>query len=67
MSWTKIEMTPACDLPDPGWTETPLASACDLVANETLVFNERNHVLDTGFVGSLSGWKHVLMESACDG
>lgn len=68
MSWTSVAMESVCDIADPGWTraEAPEA-ACDLTANETLVFNERNHVLDTGFVGSLSGWGGVRMESVCDG
>lgn len=68
MSWTNLPLDAACDLADPGWTnaEAPEA-ACDLSANETLVFNERNHVLDTGVTGSLSGWGSIRMESVCDG
>lgn len=67
MSWTKVALTATCDLADPGWTsgEAPEA-ACDLTGTETLVFNEMNHVLATGYVASLSGWRHVLMESVCD-
>lgn len=67
MSWTNVPLTATCDLADPGWTngEAPEA-ACDLTALETLVFNERNHVLPTGYVGSLAGWSGVAMESVCD-
>lgn len=67
VSWTKVTMASACDIADPGWENASAPeSACDLDANETFVFNERNHVLDTGYQGSTSGWRTVRMRSACD-